>query len=584
MTHAIKNEKYGRLLYLNTRTGDDEDDNPQKGYTVMCKLGVEEVPGLIRFRIPDHSKSLKLDQCMFLCTLEAEENYVPDNDYHSKIVSTLVVKILDSPLLTSFDVREYAFFTKFLTKLNYSSEAQEVEMFPSGHYDSRDVDADKLEKYLVKHNGYTLKHHRQKFAEPVWKNSPTKFKFKTGAEEIEYETLSYRYHVRTPIYHGLCRQPRVIPPHIATEFDIRLNKAPSCLLQSSEFQKCRIPIEKMKELLAGSHDYSDDLELEYRVLEHRIADECNCASLQTRTLEYEQIKVIGYHPVSKENLATMADKSNIGAEYPQNTWQPHIVRYKIPRVKQQKFGDKAYGLFWRRFNMDENKLPKLMDHMIEAVFCNASSDEKPITNKNNKHLAKIPFFNPRCFSKNEPGGRTSYTYTISTGSFPYMIIFSGLAHTRNAKFDFRTCPVKTSMNDPKFKICEFSIRINQTNVFRTPWRTPTQHYINFLQHNGRYDNKAIGGNVDFDQFQNEDWCVPMRFDDRKGNYGLIEVEVVFDRELDVNDTWDAIVFRVPTADLTLDNVRKEATIVYPQLAGTKRRREPDYLDLQNDGI
>ena len=160
-----------------------------------------------------------------------------------------------------------------------------------------------------------------------------------------------------------------------------------------------------------------------------------------------------------------------------------------------------------------------------------------------------------------------------------MIIFTGIEHARKNP-DSSICMTNTSLKRPGFVIKEFDILVNNVYAFDTPWLTPRDHYVNLLKHNGRYDNKSIGEGVDYFQFIEENWFVPMSFADRVGKDATVEVRIVFEEALtgavqqsqagqtaagdkrcsmnsggDAN-SWDAMWLHIPIDSLMLDRNKK----------------------------
>ena len=382
-----KNDEFGRLLYYSKNEKESQD--PYKGYKIVHKLGTEECEGTIRFRVPEDKCSIQLDRCMFLCALEAPENYVPDNDFHAKMIKSLRISIMDNKIFDSYCDQECAFFSKIMTKLNFSSDAQEVEMFPEGRYDSRDVDGAELGYKRVKHDGKLLKAHRQKYAEEIWKPAGT-IAICNDLTAKPYEELSFRYHIRTPIKHGICQQKRAMPSGSRLLFEIKLNKQSACLLQQSDFVKCRMKKKDM-DTFQNNVNFHKDVLLVKTVEEHRLAKDCSCARYIAAglELEYEQIKDGNYDEIDSSNKAqvlamTSLDMNEDGKTY--KTWQKHKCIYKIIKVSQETVDNEEYVYFWKKKSLDPEDWPKITNHLIETVYCRAGEGERPIQSKGNKNI------------------------------------------------------------------------------------------------------------------------------------------------------------------------------------------------------
>ena len=151
---------------------------------------------------------------------------------------------------------------------------------------------------------------------------------------------------------------------------------------------------------------------------------------------------------------------------------------------------------------------------------------------------------------NQPAGQRTYDIVLSDGVFPHMLILSGMSYKRRMSIGTEICGTKTQMYEPNFEIEQMIIYIDNNEAYRSPWNSPLDFYLNYLKHTGRYFNKAIGGSVDFFRFQTENWCVPLRFDDRRGRRGLVTAQITFRAEL--TSSWDAFVTKIPVEDLMLD--------------------------------
>ena len=64
---------------------------------------------------------------------------------------------------------------------------------------------------------------------------------------------------------------------------------------------------------------------------------------------------------------------------------------------------------------------------------------------------------------------------------------------------------------------------------------------------------ALGAGLDYFKFQNENWIVPLCFDDRVGISGVITVKVTFASS--TTNLWDLLCMKVPVEELHLDSSR-----------------------------
>lgn len=184
----LKNDRYGSLLFFEGR---NQSDDPFKNYKILKRRGVEEIRGSVRFSTPDEDP-VKVSRFMFLAWMDVDSNFVP------------IVRILDTEIDATASPLEYKFASFYAKNLNFSTDAKEVELFPSGTYDSRAVDACDLSNEICKHNGKNLVENRQSYAQEIWKDVGQKLNFDTNDLRVQYQVLKHRYHVRSPIAHGLC--------------------------------------------------------------------------------------------------------------------------------------------------------------------------------------------------------------------------------------------------------------------------------------------------------------------------------------------------------------------------------------------
>jgi len=566
----LKNDRYGSLLFFEGR---NQSDDPFKNYKILKRRGVEEIRGSVRFSTPDDKDPVKVSRFMFLASMDVDSNFVPINDWHARSVQAFQVRILDNEIDATASPLEYTFASFYAKNLNFSTDAKEVELFPSGTYDSRAVDACDLSNEICKHNGKNLVENRQSYAQEIWKDASQKLNFDTNDLLVQYQVLKHRYNVRTPIAHGLCRQPRVIPSDSRLQFEIRLNPWNQVLQRHDDYRICRVAASEdiTVESLTEKWPLNSKILTEMKTFRHYSSDECNCVELKTKYGDNFTI-----HQVKEGNALRIIDESNpadVATLYSKEKWTPvegskevlkyfqaHEVTLPTAKVRKQTFSvgevEKEMLIFWI-YNKDgpEEDGHKLTDavtfydHVLEAVYCTPGKSEKPFSVKGGG--ARIPFLSPKLKIVNQQAGQRSYEIVLRDGKLPHMLILTGMSYKRRSSLGVDTCATKTCMFEAGFEIEEVVIYIDNNEAFRSPWRAPVDFYINYLKHTGRYFNKAIGGSVDYFRFQNENWCIPLRFDDRARRRGLVTAKITFRKELE--SSWDAFITKIPVADLMLDS-------------------------------
>jgi hypothetical protein len=569
MFNNIKNDRYGSLLFFEGR---NRSDDPFKNYKVLKRRGREEVTGLVRFSTPDDKDPVKVSRLMLLGAIECDSNFVPVNDWHAKCVKGMAVRMLDDEVDTTSHALEYTLISFYSKLLNFSVDAKEVELFPSGTYDSRDLDGSHLAKHSIKHNGLSLVENRQKYAEKIWREADEKTTLYDGGPEHVYKLMKHKYHVRAPIAHGLCRQPKVIPSGSRLQFDVTLASWSNALQKHDDYQMCRTSVAALEES-KFKWPLSKGILTETFFEKHYDPTKCNCAELKAKFGDKCIVKQVyeGNNFFIADDVATLYDKTfdtvkNVYPKYQLHSVEVPIIKYE-KREEMRSDGTKApYGVFWKEnikgSSKDGYKLSdsvKITDHVLEAVYCTPGAKEKPLSKSG---AARIPFLSPKLKIVNFPAGQRTFEIVLSDGAVPHMVIFSGQPYRRRISAGIENCVTRTSMREKGFEIEELVICIDNDEVFRTPWRRPVDHYINFLKATGRYHNKAIGGTVDFFRFQNENWCVPLKFDDRHERRALITAKITFRKELEAS--WDAFVTRIPVEDLMLDR-KKNGRALYTKL-------------------
>ncbi|CAG5089850.1 Oidioi.mRNA.OKI2018_I69.PAR.g12375.t1.cds [Oikopleura dioica] len=397
-------ENFGNLLYYKKPR---KTSDPYAGYKVLHTLGdFSAGNGKITFAMPPDKLPIKLDRCAILFQLKMPSNFVPDNGFASKIIDKFNFYILDECIFSTWtNGLEYLFFNNFVKKLNYSPKAQEVELFPEGHYDSYDADADELLELKCKHNGLNLVENRQQYAMEEWKELEKPIKISTGKNAVDCEMLYHRYLVRSPISHGLARQQRVLPADSRVKFEILTQSGVSTdkpetprrmAMRWSEYQKVRTlekniykKDDKGHLIQIMTYPFDKNIQLVNEWVEHLTEEECDCAASKFTSAdedtepEYLQIEPIGgdYLPKTRLNeLYTKGtpvdEKNNIQAV--QGTWRAHKVYRRVPKYDNMVEGNNTYVIFWAKTSTDFTLTTDMLRHLqIESVFCTPTKDERP---------------------------------------------------------------------------------------------------------------------------------------------------------------------------------------------------------------
>ena len=555
--------QFGKLLYLADRK---DSDDPYKGEIMVKRLGTMDRPSTYLFDVPEDKRALKLEECRFTYSLDVNDNYLPDNSMHAKLFKRLVLTLHDRRIFDAFDLNEYTFFNLAKIKLNESDAAQNIELFPMGHFDAHELHAAELKdpsRKLVR-NGLTIIENRQQYAKKIWKHAPSKIALsdKVGAAQYEYERLIHRYSIRAPVAHGIASQRRVIPAGTKCALEVELNTNAHFLMEIDKYQTCRIPTSLLVNDLAFSYPYNKNLKLKDHSYKCDVKNLCEC-TIKKETGEYDKILPLFGEEIDEVEDPSVYDKTGTDTNG-NSTWSAHIVYKKIPDIKPAVLvydenypndKDKAtsYTEFGWKSELHPEARPFVDNFMFQSVFVNAGAAERPLTT-GKKGVASIPFYYPKLTAKPFPVGHQSATITVSTGLLPHMLWITGMPHNQYSSPDFQTCMTKTTMHDPDFKIDEFTVFINHKQAYRTPWKEPIDHYLNFLTMNGRLHNKGLGGGIDFFKFQKENWMVPIIFDDSAGLTAVVDVQITFSKPVD--KLWDLLVMKIPIEDVEIDMIRK----------------------------
>jgi len=575
---------YGNQIYKN---GDNHTEDPEKNYRFVSRLGNNDTEGFVRFVVPDDKYPLKPDQLLFLLTFELPSNYVPDNDIHAKMIKQLEVKILDSIIFQSYDNYQYFLLNHMLTKLNYSNYAQDTELFYRGRFDHYDCPADEMESTKVKYNGLNLIENRQQYATKKWiREKADSF---GNLTDVVIESLSYVYNFKCPIAHGITRQPKVIPPGSKLEFDISFHKPEYALMKPSEYREYRVKKNGKGGVVfnADSVEWTEDslYMMEEMAVWHKKSDPTSCIC----------------DPGSDGNIGDGDNKQISHLEYEAELYMPNIIKQSnyeeyfntdgtikkdhIAITKKPKLSEKTTvdddGIetewihFFKKYNMDpqsdaaatnEEKTNKIVMEdlltsiQLESVFCNAAKKEMPISVS--KKLKKIPLYYPKLQIQTLRTGLKTYEIELHSGTLPYMIIFTGRSNKSTLSPTFNSSVTQTSLNENNHKIVEFSAFLNNRRILRTPWNHGLDHYINFIKHTGRFENKTFGGSTDYFHFLKQNWMVPIRLDEWEGQEGTVTVEITFEEKITLETLWDAYIMKIPSANLILDSNLKGNLIFF----------------------
>ncbi|CAG5101518.1 Oidioi.mRNA.OKI2018_I69.YSR.g17168.t1.cds [Oikopleura dioica] len=326
---------------------------------------------------------------------------------------------------------------------------------------------------------------------------------------------------------------------------------------------------------------------EKNIGQHNNAGQCDCAE----KLKAKKIKRV-IEKFNSELDPYSDDEVNIKATDIKTTaangtdlkwWRPHDIIEDMVKTEeiegQENFAeDEKMIYFFRENKLDPKERLKPRNFLMESVFCDPKTDaERPISTGRDGECV-IPFYYPKFTRKTLGTGMSEYDIELSAGPVPKMIIFTGMPYSQASQMTFEKCISKTTMEHPFFKIQEFTIYIDGQPAYRSPWSTATQHYINFMKHNGRWENAATASGLDYFVFKGQNWLVPLIFDnDGEGQTALVTAKIKFADTL--VQQWDAMIMRLPVRELFLDAKAREASVVggtrvmKTTARGTKRRAE-----------
>lgn len=528
----------------------EENKDPYEKMNFISRLAMDDSPELRRFEIPtDNPQGLCLNKCMISASFVIPSNYVPDNDILAKGISKLDMSIQNTKMFSSHDESAYSFYSHSYTKLNKSFQSQEIDMFSSGRYDAYDVDSSQLNDIRLHHNNLNLVENRQQYAKAIWKfggSIHTKTK-NSSPLSIPFARLFHEYNVRAPFMHGLAGQQRLIPPGVKMKLEFTMNEQGYCFLRHSKYQICRASKKLLKKM---SFPFPPGMFTEEMSAEsHTKVGDCDCEA-KLETGEYTRLEEI-----HEEGKVLLKDK---GADLykkliSKTDFRQHQVYKDVPALTPIPHEDKKseddqdiYFAYEKNLNPTDKFNPNKF--VFESVFKDPENDqEKPISN-GKKSESFIPFYSPQFKRIELQAGRQEYERELSSGLLPKAIIISGMPFSRKSS-NFEISSTKSRLDWNGFKIKELTILINDQPAFRSPFTDARQHYVNFLQQSGNYDNKLSTG-MDFFVFCNQNWMIPLRFDDTTGDSFTVKIRIKFDHVIDEN--FDLISLCLPYKELLLN--------------------------------
>jgi hypothetical protein len=529
----------------------EENKDPNEKMTFISRLALDDCPEVRRFELPnDNTQGLCLDKSTIAAVFTIPSNFVPDNDVLSKGIAKVDMTVENSKIFSSFDSASYYLYSHGFCKLNKSPLAQEIDSFTTGRFDSFDVDADALTKTRLHSNGLNLVENRQQYAKPIWKDASgyLQANSKTGSKlMIPFKRLFHEYQVRAPFMHGFAKQPRLIPPHVKVKVEFKMNEQGHTYLQHTKYQICRANKQLIQKM---DYKYSPSLELEESYGKHTTEASCDClAKLESgEVTSLDEILVAGKVPYDDVKGEEYYKKLSTKA-----TWRQHEFTKLVPKLttipgEELKAEEDQEIYFGIERSLDPTELFNPSEFVFESVFKDPENNERPISN-GKKHESFIPFYNPDFQRIELAAGRQDYTLQFSSGIKPKSIMLTGIPYSRKAP-SFQICNTKTMLHWPKFRIKEFSIFQNDKPHNRTPFTNDYQHYTHFLQQTGAWQEKETSG-INFFQFRDQNWMVPLLFDDATGEPATLKVRIKFDQVLEEN--YDLLVIRNPYQEVLLNS-------------------------------
>lgn len=540
------NNNYGKLLEYSAK---EQIEDPYKGYkTVRRGSATPGNASTYQFEAPEETMLLSMKHSRFIFDLELESNIIPDNDIYARMIKRLEMSVNDVRVTFAGDDRETAFLAQYSTMLNFTKEAQESEMFLQGRFDSTAHDFEELMNETIRYSGKNVVDHRQSFAHVDWIQDYSKHINIGNNENIPFSKKIFKWRMRAPIPHGIAKQLKVIPIDTKVVIDLRIGEKELFLIEHEAHMAVRI---RMSDFGKINYPWVDPKLEIVRVedVEHLTFEECDCNDWKKC--------------ISIEQIAGTADESVVtGVAERLKAWTKeagfvaHQVTLETVRCEEyydeQNQPDNNYIVVFYENPMD--RISNFMKNFeLEANLIKSPRKiQSPLIVK--KGICKIPFLNSRLFVSSFPTGMRMYEQRLSHGRLPHMAIFTGQSMTRYNAEDAKTCPVKTALYESGFEIEEFTILVNDVPIMGTPWNTAEQFYENYLRQIGRMDNFANSGSLDYFEFIENNFIVPMHFDEHDNLVGQLSVKIKFKTPL--VEAWKPIYMVVSTMDLEIDTPKR----------------------------
>ena len=542
----------GKLLNYNADLFEVEENmDPYENMRIITRQAMDDDPEVRRFEIPnDNDKGLCLDKSTIATEFTIPSNYVPDNDVLAKGIAKVEMTVENTKMFATLDTSAYYYHSHIDCKLNKSPNTQEVEMFPTGRYDSYDIDANELKDKYLHSNGKNCIENRQQYAKPVWKSGGIfQPNGRNGKFFISYRRLYHQYSVRAPFVHGFAKQPRLIPPRVKVKVEFRMNEQGHAYLKHTEYQICRANKNLLKRM---KYPFHEDMELEEYIGTHENQGECDCLEKLT-TKEYKKLEQIYEQGVASYDLEGNALYAKLANKTANNTeWRKHKYYKMVPKLEviedKNEPEDRQECYFGMTKDLVVTELFNPSSFIFESLFKDPACDNELPVQTGKKAESFIPFYNPEFQRIELSAGRQEYTKTISSGIIPKAIVISGQPYARKpASFEY--CSTKSKLHWPGFEIKKFTIFVNEHEHFRTPFTEDYQHYQHFLEQTKNWQTKN-GIGINFFDFRDNNWMVPLCFDDASGKSAVIKVKIEFERTLAAN--YDILVESFPYKEVLLN--------------------------------
>ena len=546
------NNNYGRLLEYAKQ---EKHEDPYKGYKVVRRGGTTNTEGYYEFEAPEENNLLKLKDSRFLYELELESNIIPDNDVCARMIKSIDIEVNNGKVTFSMDKKETAFLVQYSTLLNFNREAQESELFLQGHYDTTTFDYEELMKWKVLYSGKNVPEHRQSFAHAFWVDDSDQYIALADNKRISFKKKIFKWRVRAPIPHGLAKQPKVIPVDTRVVIQVFVKEPHSFLISCDDYMEVRISKTDYDSIVFPVVEQKLAIE-EMVNIKHATFGECDCKTVKNlKSME----QIVGVKS-PKDDVSTTLElkKTNWIVD---GAFTPHTATYDTLKSKKYKNEkgevDDDYMIVFYKNQMKTNPKNVLKNFELEANLIDSPRKiESPLIVS--KGICRIPFYSNKLSPSSFAPGAQNYDLRITSGRLPHMVIFTGQSQIRYASDNARDCVVKTSLYEPGYEIEEFTILIDDYPVMGTPWTTPEQFYENYLRQIGRLDNYANSGSIDFFQFQQYSWMVPMHFDEHDNLTGSLSVRIRFKAPL--TKAWKPMFMTFTSIDVEIDTPKRSEII------------------------